>query len=86
MAKEDMIINPITGEIDLDLHRIVKGFSKGGQSLCTYCDITHTHARSMANFVLHLVFDVRFCKHTHEHSFHLQRRHGRHPLHQAICT
>ena len=28
-----MIINPITGEIDLDLHRIVKGFSKGGQSL-----------------------------------------------------
>ena len=33
MAKEDMVINPITGEIDLDLHRIVKGFSKGGQSL-----------------------------------------------------
>ena len=28
-----MIINPITGEIDLDLHRIVKGFSTGGQSL-----------------------------------------------------
>lgn len=33
MAKEDMVINPITGEIDLDLHRIVKGFSTGGQSL-----------------------------------------------------
>ena len=33
MSKRDMIINPITGEIDLDLHRIVKGFSKGGQSL-----------------------------------------------------
>jgi len=33
MAKKDMIINPITGEIDLDLHRIVKGFSTGGQSL-----------------------------------------------------
>ncbi len=28
-----MVINPITGEIDLDLHRIVKGFSTGGQSL-----------------------------------------------------
>ena len=33
MSKRDMIINPITGEIDLDLHRIVKGFSEGGQSL-----------------------------------------------------
>ena len=33
MSKRDMIINPITGEIDLDLHRIVKGFSTGGQSL-----------------------------------------------------
>ena len=33
MSKTDMIINPITGEIDLDLHRIVKGFSTGGQSL-----------------------------------------------------
>tara|TARA_R110002074_G_scaffold116405_1_gene247746 strand:- start:18 stop:1457 length:1440 start_codon:yes stop_codon:yes gene_type:complete len=33
MSKRDMIINPITGEIDLDLHKIVKGFSTGGQSL-----------------------------------------------------
>jgi len=33
MSKRDMIINPITGEIDLDLHKIVKGFSEGGQSL-----------------------------------------------------
>lgn len=33
MKIEDMVINPITGEVDLDMFRAVAGFSKGGQSL-----------------------------------------------------